>query len=92
VDIAMFAIYGLYDREQLDKLIAWYFPEGCSPETVWKIYGYVACCGLLWSNWCEYKRSLGTDFGAYSLAQYRYAKDYGRLVKAWLEEGGKPHV
>ena len=36
-------------------------------------------CGLLWSNWCEYKRGLGVDFGEYSLRQYRYAKDFYKL-------------
>ena len=41
-----------------------------------KIYCYIAMCGLLWSNWCEYKRQLGVEFGEYSLMQYRYAKEY----------------
>ena len=59
VDIAMFAIYALYDRQQIDTLIDAYFPEGCPGETRLKIYCYVAACGLLWSNWCEYKRQLG---------------------------------
>ena len=45
-----------------------------------KIYCYIAACGLLWSNWCEYKRSLGVEFGEYSLRQYRYAKDYYKIV------------
>ena len=45
----------------------------------------------LWSNWCEYKRNLGVEFGEYSLRQYRYAKDYYRIVQdelKKLEEGG----
>ena len=29
VDIAMFAVYAMYDREQVDALIDAYFPEGC---------------------------------------------------------------
>jgi len=41
-------------------------------------------CGLLWSNWCEYKSRLGVEFGEYSLKQYRYAKDYYKLVKQEL--------
>lgn len=56
-----------------------------------KIYCYIAACGLLWSNWCEYKRNLGVEFGEYSLRQYRYAKDYYRIVQdelKKLEEGG----
>lgn len=87
VDIAMFAIYALYDRAQIDKLIDAYFPEGCPGETRLKIYCYVAACGLLWSNWCEYKRQLGVEFGEYSLRQYRYAKEFYRIFRA--EEGEK---
>lgn len=84
VDIAMFCIYSLYDREQIDNLISAYFTEGCSKKTRIKIYCYIAACGLLWSNWCEYKRNLGVEFGEYSLRQYRYAKDYYRIVQEEL--------
>ena len=81
VDVAMFCIYSLYNKRQVDRLIAAYFTEGCSDETRIKIYCYIAACGLLWSNWCEYKRNLGVEFGEYSLRQYRYAKDYYRIVQ-----------
>lgn len=79
VDIAMFAIYSLYDREHTEALIDAYFPEGCPRPVRRKIYGYIAVCGLLWSNWCEYKRILGVEFGEYALRQYRYAKEYYRI-------------
>ena len=80
IDIAMFAIYAYYDKEQIDNLISLYFPEGCSDKIRIKIYCYVAVCGLLWSNWCEYKESLGIEFGEYALKQYRYAKDFYKIV------------
>lgn len=80
VDIAMFGIYALYDKKRMDKLISLYFREGCSDRTRVKIYCYIAVCGLLWSNWCEYKRSLGVEFGEYSLRQYRFAKEYYRFA------------
>ena len=80
VDIAMFAIYSLYDRKHIDLLIDSYFTEGCPNEIRMKIYCYIAVCGLLWSNWCEYKRFCGVEFGEYSLRQYRYAKDYYSIV------------
>jgi len=48
----------------------------------------VAACGLLWSNWCEYKRNLGVEFGEYSIAQYRYAKDYYRMAARELAKLG----
>lgn len=86
VDIAMFCIYSLYDKKQVDKLIDMYFVEGCLEETRLKIYCYISACGLLWSNWCEYKRNLGVEFGEYSLRQYRYAKEYFKLVKEQLME------
>ena len=84
-DIAMFGVYALYNRQQMDGLIDAYFPEGCTKEVRLKIYCYISVCGLLWSNWCEYKFRNGTEFGEYSLRQYRYAKDYYRIVKEQLE-------
>ena len=45
------------------------------------IVQYVAACGLLWSNWCEFKHNLGVEFGEYSLRQYRYAKDYYKYCR-----------
>lgn len=86
VDIAMFCIYSLYEREKADRLIDIYFEDNCSAETRIKIYCYIAACGLLWSNWCEYKCQLGVEFGEYSLRQYRYAKDYYRIVKELLSD------
>ncbi len=86
VDIAMFCIYSLFDRRQVDRLIDIYFENTCTWENRVKIYCYIACCGLLWSNWCEYKRQLGVEFGEYSLRQYRYAKDYYRIVQEELKK------
>lgn len=86
VDIAMFCIYALYDRRQVDETIAAYFPDGCSQAVRLKIYCYIAACGLLWSNWCEYKWTLGVEFGEYSLRQYRYAKEYYRIVRDALAQ------
>ena len=80
VDIAMFCIYSLYNKRQIDRLISIYFEGDCPNETRVKIYCYIAACGLLWSNWCEYKRSLGVEFGEYSLRQYRFAKEYYRIA------------
>lgn len=80
VDLAMFAIYSFYDKSQIDRLIAIYFEGNCPDEIRIKIYCYVAVCGLLWSNWCEYKRSLGVEFGEYSLRQYCYAKEYCKIA------------
>lgn len=86
VDIAMFAVYALYDKEWVDRLIGFYFEDGCSREVKVKIYCYIAICGLLWSNWCEYKRMLGVEFGEYSLRQYRYAKEYFRYAQREIKE------
>lgn len=86
---AGFGIYSLYNKRQVDRLIAAYFTEGCDDATRIKIYCYIAACGLLWSNWCEYKRNLGVEFGEYSLRQYRYAKDYYRIVQEELKKQGE---
>lgn len=79
VDIAMFCIYALYEKSEVDNLINVYFKNNCAREIRLKIYCYIAACGLLWSNWCEYKRQLGIEFGEYSLCQYRYAKEYYKI-------------
>lgn len=81
LDIAMFAIYAMYNREHIDSLIDNYFKAPCPLNIRIKIYCYIAVCGLLWSNWCEYKRLCGIEFGEYSLRQYRYAKDYYNIVQ-----------
>lgn len=85
VDIAMFAIYAIYDFNQINKLIDLYFEGQCDETTKTKIYAYIAICGLVWSNWCEYKKTLGVEFGQYTLAQYRYAKDYYKKVSERLK-------
>lgn len=92
IDIAMFCIYSLYNRSQIDKLIDIYFENQCEKVTRIKIYCYIAVCGLLWSNWCEYKRNLGIDFGEYSLRQYRYAKDFYKLASAEINHLEKDGV
>lgn len=80
VDLAMFCIYSLYSKQECDHLIDLYFEGSCDITVRARIYCYIAVCGLLWSNWCEYKRNLGVEFGEYSLRQYRYAKDYYRYA------------
>lgn len=89
VDVAMFCIYSLYNKPKIDRVIEDYFPKGCNIAIRIKIYCYIAVCGLLWSNWCEYKRNLGVEFGEYSLRQYRYAKDYYRIVQDELKKNPK---
>lgn len=86
VDIAMFCIYSLYNKKQVDRLIDIYFKNKCDKITGAKIYAYISMCGLLWSNWCEFKRNLGVEFGEYSLRQYRFAKDYYRYAIKEMEE------
>lgn len=86
IDIAMFAIYAFYSKEQVDRLIDIYFENKCDIKTRLKIYCYIAACGLLWSNWCEFKLELGIDFGNYALKQYTYAKDYYNYFKELKKE------
>lgn len=88
VDLAMFSVYSYYSKEQIDRLIDFYFKNSVDEIVRIKIYAYVALCGLLWSNWSEYKRHLGIEFGDYGFKQYRYAKDYFRLVKTELKKRG----
>lgn len=86
VDLAMFSIYSFYDLGQINDLISAYFPEGCKDVIRIKIYCYISVCGLLWSNWCEYKRNLGAEFGDYSLRQYQYAKEFYQIAQNELKD------
>lgn len=86
VDLAMFSIYAFYEKEDADRLIDIYFDGLCDKNTRVKIYCYMAACGLLWSNWCEYKRTLGVEFAEYSIRQYRYAKEFYRYAKEEMEQ------
>ncbi len=86
IDIAMFATSSAYNKEELDGLIEIYFSEGYTPAIKIKIYSYVALCGLLWSNWSEYKTLLGVELGEYPLIQYNYAKDFYKLAKEEMEK------
>ena len=82
LDIAMFAVYSMYNHSQIENLIRAYFAEYIPSLSIKsKIYAYIAMCGLLWSNWCEYKSQLGVEFGEYSLKQYQFAKDYYQIFK-----------
>lgn len=85
VDLAMFAIYSYYDKNQIDHLLSIYFGTEPNHKVKAKIYCYVAACGLLWSNWTEYKSTLGVEFGEYGLRQYRYAKEFYAYAKEEME-------
>ncbi|MDE7094966.1 MAG: phosphotransferase, partial [Anaeroplasmataceae bacterium] len=87
VDLAMFSIYSGYEKNEIDNLIDIYFEKNCPIEVRYKIYAYVAICGFLWSNWCEYKKKLGVEFGEYSLMQYRYAKVYSKIALEYFDKG-----
>jgi len=88
IDIAMFCIYSSYNRKQVDKVIDIYFGGECDRNIRVKIYCYIAVCGLLWSNWCEYKIKFGIAFGEYAARQYQYAKEYLRIVQEELTDMG----
>lgn len=79
IDIAMFSVYAMYGKEQIDGLAGAYFRDGPPDGAMGKIYAYVAVCGLLWSNWCEFKNLHGVPLGGYARRQYRYAREFCRM-------------
>lgn len=85
VDIAMFCLYSDYDKEQIDNIIDIYFEGRCSDNIRARIYCYISAGGLLWSDWCEYKRHCGVEFGEYARQQYRYAKEYYRYAESLIK-------
>lgn len=83
IDVAMFAIYAMYSKDEIDRLFSIYSKFAKVDETAkLRYYIYIAACGLLWSNWCEYKNELGQTFGGiYEKSQYEYAVNYSALVE-----------
>lgn len=76
MDVAMFCIYAMYDKEHIDRVINMYFGGDPGKLIRMKIYCYISAAGLLWSLWCEYKQKMGVQYGEYALYQYQYAKRY----------------
>ena len=87
IDIAMFCIYAGYDKKEIDSTLSIYFDgKEVSNEIKARYYIYIASCGLLWSNWCEYKNQLGQSFGGiYEQSQYNYAKIFSKLAKELIK-------
>lgn len=83
IDIAMFCLYACYEKEKIDEIIDIYYNNECDDSRRMKIYSYISIGGLLWSNWCEYKKQLGITYGDYANIQYEYAKKYFDIVNNW---------
>ena len=93
LDVAMFIIYAMYDREEAEKLIDLYFIDGCDKLTRMKVHCYIAVSGLVWSNWCEFKHHCGVEFGAYTQRQYDYAREYSEIFfREYREVFGRDYV
>ena len=88
IDIAMFSIYSYFSRERAELALECYL--GREPDKLEKarLYMYMALAGFLWAVWCQYKQGLGEEFGEYPLVQYRYMKDFYRILKdeGYLDE------
>jgi thiamine kinase-like enzyme len=84
IDIAMFSIYSYFPRERADLALSYYLGRAPQRDESCRLYMYMALAGFLWALWCQYKQGLGEEFGEYPLVQYRYMKDFYRILK---EEG-----
>lgn len=80
IDLAMFCVYAGYGREEIEKVLQSYFTDGVEDDIRLKIYIYIAAAGLLWSNWCEFKRMCGIHLGTYADQQFDYALRYSDLI------------
>lgn len=83
IDVAMFAVYSLLDKELVDCLIRFYQNGVEDRLQKKKIYAYIAIAGLVWSNWAEFKLNNGDVLGEYAPGQYRFAKDYSAYFYAF---------
>ena len=84
IDVAMFSIYSYFSRERADLALSYYIGRAPEREESARLYMYMALAGFLWAIWCQYKQGLGEEFGEYPLIQYRYMKDFYKILK---EEG-----
>ena len=80
LDLAMFIVYSLFDRQEIDRIIDIYFENKVTPLKRYKIYSYIAMVGLLWSNWCEAKQDEDLLNSSYAKQQYNYAKTFYQIV------------
>lgn len=75
-DLAGWIVYKQYTDKEINALICGYLEHEPSEQELQKIHNYIAAMGLLWSNWCEYKRLCGEEFGDYAEQQFNYARKY----------------
>ena len=80
-DLAGWIVYTKYNREQVDLIIDTYYEHEIDKMFRKKVYACIAAMGLLWSNWCEYKRKCGTEFGEYAEMQHAYAVEYSKEMR-----------
>ena len=80
MDIAMFALYAFYNKQELDWLTDLYFKGDPGKLVRTKLYCYMSAYGYLWSLFAEYKRLQGIDFGDYGLGQFNYADEFYRYA------------
>lgn len=80
LDLAMFIVYSLFERQEIDRIIDIYFENQVTPLKRYKIYSYIAMVGLLWSNWCEAKQDEALLNSSYAKQQYNYAKTFYQIV------------
>jgi CTP:phosphocholine cytidylyltransferase-like protein/thiamine kinase-like enzyme len=76
IDVAMYAIYSCYSKEEADKLLNIYLGRIADNSEAMRLYAYMSLGGYLWAMWTEYKQSFGVEFGEYGMNMYRYAKEY----------------
>ena len=79
IDLAMFANDAGYTPEETDTLIRCYLGEEPAPEFTLRVYGYLALTAMTLSNWEEYLRAQGVDYGDYGQKQFQTAALYSRL-------------
>ena len=80
LDVAMFIVYSLFNRQEIDRIIDIYFEDQVTSLKRYKIYSYIAIVGLLWSNWCEAKQDKELLNSSYAQQQYNYAKTFYQIV------------
>lgn len=87
IDVVMFCLYAGYDKEQIATVMDIYFGGEPDKITKFKFFAYMSICGLLWTEWSEYKARMGVKYGEYMMSQFKYSQKYYKIAMEFYKEG-----
>ena len=80
MDLASCCSYANYNEEETERLLRLYLQREPQPQEEQMLYAYLVLYGFWCALWAIYKTALGTEFGEYTINNYRLAKIYYRKL------------